>query len=72
MATETKLISVWYFIGWLLLIYGILILTAGFGVLSAQTPPDVADLNISIWWGALLMMIGLVYVCCFRRGRQRR
>jgi len=70
MATKRKSISVWYFIGWLLLIYGILILGAGFGILSAQSPPVMAELHIGIWWGVLLIMIGLVYVCCFRRGRQ--
>ena len=70
MAMETTSISVWYFIGWLLLIYGILILGAGSGILSAQAPPVMAELHIGIWWGVLLIMIGLVYVCCFRRGRQ--
>jgi hypothetical protein len=68
---EKKSISVWYFIGWLLLIYGILILGAGFGVLSAQSPPVMAELHIGIWWGGLLMAIGLVYICCFRPGGSR-
>ena len=60
---------VWYFIGWLLLIYGILILGAGSGVVSAQSQPVMADLHIGIWWGALLMAIGLTYVYCFRPRR---
>jgi hypothetical protein len=71
MGEEKKSISVWYFIGWLLLIYGILIFGAGFGPLSAQPSSIVADLHIGIWWGALLMAIGVTYVCCFRPGRQR-
>jgi len=71
MATKKKSISVWYFIGWLLLIYGILISGAGFGILSGQRPPVMAELHIGIWWGGLLIMIGLVYVYCFRRRRQR-
>ena len=70
MATKRKSISVWYFIGWLLLIYGILILGAGLGLLSAQSAPVMAELHIGVWWGVLLIMIGLFYVYCFRRGRQ--
>jgi hypothetical protein len=71
MAAKNKSISVWYFIGWLLLIYGVLILGAGLGVLSTQSPPVMADLHIGAWWGALLIVIGLVYVFCFRTRRLR-
>ncbi|MEP6961074.1 MAG: hypothetical protein ABI995_03290 [Acidobacteriota bacterium] len=71
MATEKKSFSVWYFIGWLLLIYGILILGAGSGLLAVQSGSATADREMGIWWGALLMAIGLAYVCCFRPGRRR-
>ena len=71
MAAKMKSISVWYFIGWLLLIYGVLILGAGLGILSDQSPPVMAELHVGIWWGALLMAIGLTYLYCFRPGRQR-
>ena len=70
MVAEKKLISVWYFIGWLLLVYGILILGAGLDILSVQAPPVMAELHIGIWWGLLLIIIGLVYICCFRRRPQ--
>ena len=70
MAAEKKSISVWYFIGWLILVYGILILSAGFGVLSAQPTSATVDLKIGIWWGALLTAIGVTYVYCFWPGRQ--
>jgi hypothetical protein len=70
MEADKKPIPVWYFIGWLLLIYGILIMGAGFGLLSAQASPSTADVRIGIWWGALLITIGLVYLYCFRRGRR--
>jgi hypothetical protein len=70
MAREKGSISVWYFIGWLLLIYGILILGAGSGLVSAQTPPVMAELHAGVWWGGLLIMIGLGYLYCCRRGRE--
>jgi len=71
MAAKMKSISVWYFIGWLLLIYGILILGAGVGILSEQSPPVMAELHVGTWWGAFLMAIGVTYLYCFRPGRQQ-
>jgi hypothetical protein len=70
MTAETKPLPVWYFIGWLLLIYGILIVGVGTGVLEVSSASVTADPQIGVWWGALLIVIGLTYVCCFRRGNQ--
>jgi hypothetical protein len=58
-------ISIWFFIGLLLDIYGVLIL--GAGVYNLYHPPDVkmAYLHAGIWWGALLILLGLVYTVKF-------
>ena len=57
------MISIWFFIGVLLLAYGVLIL--GAGVYELVTPPEHpvvhADLHAGIWWGALLIVLGAVY-----------
>ena len=60
------MISIWFFIGVLLLIYGVFILGAGLYGLSH--PPDVvrADLHAGIWWGVLLLALGSVYTVRFR------
>ena len=60
------MISIWFFIGVLLLIYGVLIFGAGMYGLSH--PPDVvrADLHAPIWWGLLLVILGAVYTVRFR------
>lgn len=71
MAAENRTISVWYFIGWLLLIYGILILGAGLGVLTEQAPPVMAELHVAAWWGTFLIAIGISYLYHFRPGRSR-
>jgi hypothetical protein len=68
-----KEISIWFFIGGLLLIYGVLIL--GTGVFELFSPPArtvvLAELHAPIWWGALLVLLGIVYLYLYSPGRQR-
>ena len=67
------MISIWFFIGVLLLVYGVLILGAGIYDLSnpAAHPVVRSDLHAGIWWGALLIALGVVYSLRFnpRRGK---
>jgi hypothetical protein len=60
--------SIWYFIGLLILLYGILIL--GAGIVDLMSPPAqslvLAHLHMSIWWGALMIVLGGVYARVFR------
>ncbi len=55
------MVSIWFFVGVLLLIYGLLIL--GAGIYGGSHPPNVglADLHAEIWWGALLIVMGAFY-----------
>ena len=64
-------ISIWFFIGVLLTIYGVLILGYGISELvTGQTAPVVlAKLHTPVWWGALLLALGLFYGIRFRPGR---
>ena len=61
-------ISIWYFIGILLGIYGILILGSGIADVLNRTEYAVklAYLHAPIWWGALLVILGLIYILKFR------
>ena len=65
------MLSIWFFIGMLLLAYGILIL--GAGIYEYMSPPEhplvLAELHAGIWWGILLIAIGLIYTVKFRPGR---
>jgi len=60
------MLPVWFFIGLILLIYGIII-TAN-GILDLSHPPAtvLANLHPAIWWGGLLMVIGGIYTFLFR------
>ncbi len=63
-------IPIWYFIGLLLLVYGVIIL--GAGIYQLSHPPDtvLSNLHATIWWGALMLVIGVVYVYIHRPGRR--
>jgi len=62
------MVSIWFFIGILLLFYGVVILTQG--LYELNTPPVNpvvnADLHIGIWWGVLLLTVGGAYTAVFR------
>jgi hypothetical protein len=65
-------IQIWFFIGVLLVTYGLMIL--GYGVYEWQTagyPAGVqlTNLHTPVWWGGLLAALGLLYVVKFRPGR---
>jgi hypothetical protein len=57
------MVSIWFFIGNLLLIYGVLILAAGvYGLYSpAEKSVVLSELHADIWWGALLFILGGIY-----------
>ena len=65
-------LSIWFFIGVLLLVYGVLIL--GAGLYELAVPPErvvvLAELRAAVWWGALLVVLGGFYTWRFspRRG----
>ncbi len=71
MSDQKHFISIWLFIGSLLLIYGILIL--GSGIYDYYNPPErqtvLGNLHPQIWWGAVLLVMGSFYCWHFRPGK---
>ncbi len=64
-------ISIWFFIGVLLTIYGALIFGYGLFEFAAHHTASVelANLHAPVWWGGLLLALGLFYDFRFRPGR---
>jgi hypothetical protein len=65
-------IPIWFFIGVLLVVYGAIIF--GHGVYEWRTgiyPPlvQLTNLHTPVWWGGLLLALGVFYVVKFRPGR---
>ena len=67
-----RVIPIWFFIGISLLVNGILIAGAGFWeILHPPANPVVLfHLHASVWWGAVLLLLGVVYCVRFAPGRQ--
>jgi hypothetical protein len=71
MSTKT-MISIWFFVGCLLAIYGVLILLAGFQDTASDDPNLVMrNLRLQIWWGFGLLGMGLAYGVHFRPRRPK-
>ena len=64
-------ISIWFFIGVLLSVYGALIMGYGvFELISGQVANVVlATLHAPVWWGGFMLLLGLFYSLRFRPGR---
>ena len=67
------MISIWFFIGISLAMNGVLILAAGINqLINPPENPSVVlyHLHANVWWGALLLVVGLIY--CFRFAPKRK
>jgi uncharacterized BrkB/YihY/UPF0761 family membrane protein len=66
-------VSIWFFIGISLAVNGGLILAAGiYELVRPPVNPAVVlfNLHANVWWGALLLVIGLIYCYKFAPARQ--
>ncbi len=63
-------VPIWFFIGALLLIYGVVIFGVGVWHLVSPPPPEARvalyHLHADIWWGVLMTLVGAMYCVKFR------
>jgi hypothetical protein len=66
-------LSIWFFIGISMLINGALICATG--IYELVSPPQkrvvLYDLHANLWWGGLLLILGIVYCVRFSPARER-
>jgi hypothetical protein len=62
---DHHMIPVWFFVGVILLIYGVIILGTGIYEYSSPPPTVLASTHPAVWWGALLTVIGGFYVYAY-------
>jgi hypothetical protein len=67
-----KEIPIWFFIGVLLIVYGVLILGYGLYELTTGVTANVvlSNLHAPVWWGAIMLVLGLFYALRFRPGKE--
>ncbi len=66
MTEDHHMLPVWFFIGVILLIYGVIILVTGICEYSRPSTTVLGNLHPDIWWGILLTVIGGGYVWIYR------
>ena len=69
MSERHHIIPVWFFVGLLLLIYGALIFASGLAEWRDPPPTMLANLHAPVWWGGLMVVLGIAYVVKFRPRR---
>ena len=74
MSETKKPIAIWFFIGMLLTVYGVLVLGANLYDLIAgiERQTVLAELHFGVWWGVVLLAVGLTYVYFFSPNRQKK
>jgi len=67
MSEKHNIIPVWFFVGCLLLVYGVMIFITG--LVNWSSPPagvELTQYHAPVWWGAVLTVLGIVYCTMFR------
>jgi hypothetical protein len=63
---DRHMIPVWFFVGVLLLLYGVMIFMKG--IFEWSNPPDtiLSNLHPTFWWGILLIILGGIFTLTHR------
>jgi hypothetical protein len=74
MSQRPRQISIWFFIGVLLAVYGVIILGAGIKewIAPGATKVVLSELHVGVWWGALLIVLGGIYSFLFAPNRTQK
>ena len=67
-------VTIWFFVGVLLSLYGTMILGYGIYTLITGQLANVvlANLHAPVWWGAMLAALGVFYLIKFRPGKTEK
>ena len=61
--SEHKMISIWFFVGLMLTVLGVIITATGvYFLFRPQHETTLAELNPSLWWGAVMLIGGLSFL----------
>lgn len=66
-----KMLSIWLFIGVLLLVYGVIILVVSVAEYAHPMPVVLAGKHLNLWAGVILTLIGAFYTVRFWPRKRR-
>jgi hypothetical protein len=66
MTEKHEIIPVWFFVGVLFLVYGVLIFISGLAEWSHLPNTVLAEKHAPVWWGGLMIVLGILYCGKFR------
>lgn len=56
-------LSIWFFVGGMLTIYGVITLIANIPAFAGSSPHVVLEqLHAGLWWGIILLLLGLLFL----------
>jgi hypothetical protein len=62
-----RMLPVWFFIGIILTLYGVMIFAEGVYDLSHPTGTVLENLHPAVWWGIIMTAVGLIFTLKNRR-----
>lgn len=71
MTNSKQMISVWFWVGIMMLIYGVLI--TGAGIYYFYSPPKdylAKWTNPNLWWGFVMLITGILFLYLGRKKRE--
>jgi len=70
MEEKKEMLSVWFWVGIILLIYGLIVTGAGvYYISNPETVTVLHRLNPSLWWGAIMVLAGILLLLVGRPGK---
>ncbi len=67
---EHHMLPVWFFIGVILSIYGVMLFVNGIREFSNPPGTVLQELHAPIWWGAIMAVVGVIFTYTNRPGTQ--
>ncbi len=62
---QAEPLAIWFFVGLILLVYGLLVLAAHF--VGPARPTVLAQTQPGLWWGAIIVVAGGIFLAIGRR-----
>ena len=64
------MISIWFWVGLMLLVYGLIITAAGvYYIFVPDLETATGHLNPSLWWGIVMVLVGLLFGAAGKFGK---